>query len=335
MKDNENSDDFDEEEIKQIENGHFLYDQEQDELIDNENEIDQDNNIDKEDNLDKDNQDKEESKEEKSKNVKKKNEDKEELEKEPEDQDIDNQDLDEQEESSDNSNNDKRFPDVEQTDWIHWFCKLRGNEYFVEIDENFIKNDENLVGIKFNKDYKKTLLSEKPKTNNELNRELIENLQEIREIYGLIHKRFLYTPLGMGLLREKFLDGLYGYCPRILCNKQVLLPVGLSEDMRYSQVKVFCPLCQEVYKPRDIFYGFQGGRQIYKFDLPDGIYFGTSLPQEFLIRFPDLDPRIIEKEKYIPKLYGFRIFGKYGSKYYTKDQKELDKKLIELGIKKA
>ena len=101
-------------------------------------------------------------------------------------------------------------------------------------------------------------------------------MQEIREIYGLIHKRFIQTQIGLGLVREKFLDGVYGSCPRLLCNKQVLLPVGLSEDARYSQVKVFCPLCQEVYKPRDIYYGYQGGKKIYKFDLPDGIFFGTS-----------------------------------------------------------
>jgi len=244
-------------------------------------------------------------------------------------------DLIQEDESDDDSKSDKRFPVEEPNDWIHWFCKLKGNEYFVEIDEDFLKNKENLTGIKCDK-FMKTLLSEKPSpTIKELTREIIEDLSELREVYGLIHKRFINTPLGLGLIREKFLDGVYGYCPRILCNKQVLLPVGLSEDMRYSQVKVFCPLCQEVYKPRDIFYGEQIGKKIYKFDLPDGVFFGTSFPQTFLLHFPDLDPRITNNEKYIPKLYGFRIFGKYGSKYYTKDQNELDKKLIELGIKKA
>ena len=244
-------------------------------------------------------------------------------------------DLIQEDESDDDSKSDKRFPVEEPNDWIHWFCKLKGNEYFVEIDEDFLKNKENLTGIKCDK-FMKTLLSEKPSpTIKELTREIIEDLSELREVYGLIHKRFINTPLGLGLIREKFLDGVYGYCPRILCNKQVLLPVGLSEDMRYSQVKVFCPLCQEVYKPTDIFYGEQIGKKLYKFDLPDGVFFGTSFPQTFLLHFPDLDPRITNNEKYIPKLYGFRIFGKYGSKYYTKDQKELDKKLIELGIKKA
>ena len=244
-------------------------------------------------------------------------------------------DLIQEDESDDDSKSDKRFPVEEPNDWIHWFCKLKGNEYFVEIDEDFLKNKENLTGIKCDK-FMKTLLSEKPSpTIKELTREIIEDLSELREVYGLIHKRFINTPLGLGLIREKFLDGVYGYCPRILCNKQVLLPVGLSEDMRYSQVKVFCPLCQEVYKPTDIFYGEQIGKKLYKFDLPDGVFFGTSFPQTFLLNFPDLDPRIINSEKYIPKLYGFRIFGKYGSKYYTKDQKELDKKLIEFGIKKG
>ena len=244
-------------------------------------------------------------------------------------------DLIQEDESDDDSKSDKRFPVEEPNDWIHWFCKLKGNEYFVEIDEDFLKNKENLTGIKCDK-FMKTLLSEKPSpTIKELTREIIEDLSELREVYGLIHKRFINTPLGLGLIREKFLDGVYGYCPRILCNKQVLLPVGLSEDMRYSQVKVFCPLCQEVYKPKDIFYGEKIGKKVYKFDLPDGVFFGTSFPQTFLLHFPDLDPRITNNEKYIPKLYGFRIFGKYGSKYYTKDQNELDKKLIELGIKKA
>ena len=30
--------------------------------------------------------------------------------------------------SDGDSNNDKRFPVEEPIDWIHWFCKLKGNE---------------------------------------------------------------------------------------------------------------------------------------------------------------------------------------------------------------
>ena len=228
------------------------------------------------------------------------------------------------------SNNDKRFPVEEPIDWIHWFCKLKGNEYFVEVDENFIKKEENLEGIK-TKNFLKIILSEKNTKDFDLTKELLEELQDIREIYGYIHKRFINTPEGLGLMREKFINGVFGYCPRMLCNKQVVLPVGLSEDMRYSQVKVFCPLCQEVYKPRDIFYGYSD-KKIIKFDLPDGVFFGTSFPQTFLMHFPDLDPRINAPLRYIPKLYGFRIFGKYGSKYYSENKEELKKTLLKFKI---
>ena len=232
--------------------------------------------------------------------------------------------------SDDGSNNDKRFPVAEPTDWIHWFCKLKGNEYFVEVDEDFIKKEENLEGIDV-KNYIKVILSERKTKDFNLTQELLRDLQEIRDVYGFIHKRFINTPEGLGLIREKFINGIFGYCPRMLCNKQVMLPVGLSEDIRYSQVKVFCPLCQEVYKPRDIFYGYSD-KKIIKFDLPDGVFFGTSFPQSFLMHFPDLDPRINNTMKYIPKLYGFRIFGKYGSKYYSENKEELKKNLLKFNV---
>ena len=236
----------------------------------------------------------------------------------------------EQDSDDEDSNNDKRFPVEEPTDWIHWFCKLKGNEFFVEIDDNFIKNEENLTGINY-KNFLKVFTSQKTTKDSSLTPDLIEELQEIREVYGYIHKRFINTPLGLGLVREKFINGVFGFCPRMLCNKQFLLPVGLSEDVRYSQVKVFCPLCQEVYKPRDNYYEF-GEKKLLKFDLPDGIFFGTSFPQNFLMNFPDLDPRINEPKRYIPKLYGFRIFGKYGSKYYSENKEELKKNLIKYKI---
>ena len=210
--------------------------------------------------------------------------------------------------SDDGSNNDKRF----------------------EVDEDCIKKEENLEGIEV-KNYIKVILSEKKTKDFNLTQELLRDLQEIRDIYGFIHKRFINTPEGLGLMREKFINGIFGYCPRMLCNKQVMLPVGLSEDMRYSQVKVFCPLCQEVYKPRDIFYGYSD-KKIIKFDLPDGVFFGTSFPQSFLMHFPDLDPRINNTLKYIPKLYGFRIFGKYRSKYYSENKEELKKNLLKFNV---
>ena len=42
----------------------------------------------------------------------------------------------------------------------------------------------------------------------------------------------------MSLAREKFLNGVYGVCPRILCHKQTVLPYGIGEDLKYTRVSV-------------------------------------------------------------------------------------------------
>jgi casein kinase II subunit beta len=238
---------------------------------------------------------------------------------------IDEQELDinngEQGDEED-SNSDHRFPYIEDTSWIHWFCKLEGNEFFVEIDESFIKNKANLIGIKC-KDYLNKILSSNAPAESSLNEDLEEELQGIKEVYGLIHKRFITTSKGLALMREKYLNGVFGRCPRVVCNKQVLIPVGLSEDLKYSKVKVYCPICCQVYKPSRY-----KGRNISL----DGAYFGTSFAQIFFMNYPDLKPKIKEEKLYIPKLYGFKIFGMVGSKYYCKTREELFKKMDQLSI---
>jgi len=104
-----------------------------------------------------------------------------------------------------------------------------------------------------------------------LTEEFMESVQQAKEMYGLIHARYITTSKGLAFIREKYLNGVYGHCPRILCDKQILLPVGLSEDLKYSRVKVFCPKCEDIYKPRQ------------KCSEVDGAFFGTSFPQVFLL----------------------------------------------------
>ena len=132
----------------------------------------------------------------------------------------------------------------------------------------------------------------------------LEIYQSAMDLYGLIHARFILTPRGLAMMKEKYILSSFSYCPRVLCERHNVLPIGVSEELSTSRVKVYCPRCQDVYIPRQ--------KQL---DI-DGAYFGTSFPHIFLKQFPELLPK--GPAKFVPKIYGFKIFGMRGSKYELK-----------------
>jgi len=140
----------------------------------------------------------------------------------------------------------------------------------------------------------------------------LEIYQEATDLYGLIHARFILSPKGLAIMREKFLLGKFGVCPRVLCERQAVLPIGMSEELRTSRVKVYCPRCEDVYIPKK------------KCTDVDGAYFGCSFPHILLQTYPDLYPNP-PNTVYIPRIYGFKIHKKKGSKYWeqTKNLNEI------------
>ena len=58
------------------------------------------------------------------------------------------------------------------------------------------------------------------------------------DLYGLIHARYIISPRGLTMMREKYVLGTFGSCQRILCDRQLVLPIGLSEELSTSRVKV-------------------------------------------------------------------------------------------------
>lgn len=108
----------------------------------------------------------------------------------------------------------------------------------------------------------------------------------------------------MAKVYQKFLQSLYGSCPRALCDRQKVLPVGLSDNLKVSRFKVYCPRCEEVYVPK------------FRSVNIDGAFFGTSFPHHFLKHYKQaviLPPKIYHYE---PKIFGFKMVGKRGSKYF-------------------
>jgi len=56
----------------------------------------------------------------------------------------------------------------------------------------------------------------------------LDIFQHATELYGLIHARYIMTPEGLAIMRERYLNGRFGNCPRVMCEKQNVLPIAIS-----------------------------------------------------------------------------------------------------------
>ena len=95
----------------------------------------------------------------------------------------------------------------------------------------------------------------------------------------------------------------FGRCPRLACQGQHVLPIGITDNLRTCPVNIYCPRCQEAYYTRSNRYAHI-----------DGAYFGTTFAHMFLLHYTDLIPKK-SGYRYVPKIYGFKI--NLESPYYT------------------
>lgn len=213
-------------------------------------------------------------------------------------------------------------------EWIHRFCTKLGNDFFCEVDKEYIKDPANLVCLNeevtcFSQAL--NLLLDKPDFPDDdfirfakisyqssvLDKTVAKTAEHL---YGLIHARFVLTDKGCKKMLHKYLNGDFGHCPRVLCSNANVLPIGMSDQPGEGMVKVYCPKCCEVYEPRQL-----------KYCYIDGAYFGTGLPHMLFMVFPEYRPNRTS-ENYTPKLYGFKLH----SSAFEQDSSENDKKGITM-----
>ena len=225
------------------------------------------------------------------------------------------------EDASDEDASDLSASDAEETTWISWFCSLKGNEFFVEVDEDFIQDDFNLTSLSsqartpphrrphahsarprgcrqvpYYEYALDTILDVETPRDAGLTEEQQDSIEAAAELlYGLIHARYIITPRGMNAMVEKFENMHFGRCPRVLCQGQPVLPVGQSDLPRTHTCKTFCPKCEDIYYPRSSRHANL-----------DGAYFGTTFCHLFLQTYWDLVPPP-PTTTYVPRIFGFKI----------------------------
>ncbi|KAG8391477.1 hypothetical protein BUALT_Bualt01G0191800 [Buddleja alternifolia] len=208
--------------------------------------------------------------------------------------------LSDEESETDTEESDVSGSDGDDTSWISWFCNLRGNEFFCEVDDEYIQDDFNLCGLSSQVpyyDYALDLILDVESSHGDMfteeQNELVESAAEM--LYGLIHVRYILTTKGMAAMLEKYKNYDFGRCPRVYCCGQPCLPVGQSDIPRSSTVKIYCPKCEDIYYPRS---KYQGNI--------DGAYFGTTFPHLFLMTYGHLKPQK-PTQSYVPRVFGFKL----------------------------
>ena len=63
------------------------------------------------------------------------------------------------------------------------------------------------------------LSSESPDSEDLNDQGFLDIYQSAMDLYGLIHARFILTPRGLAMMREKVTLGTFGNCQRILCDR--------------------------------------------------------------------------------------------------------------------
>lgn len=120
---------------------------------------------------------------------------------------------------------------------------------------------------------------------------------------------------------EKYKQGVFGKCPRVICESQHLLPMGQHDVQGMSNVKLYCAKCEDIYNPKSS-----------RHNTIDGAYFGTSFHNILFQVYPALMPPKTQR-RYEPRIYGFRVHASAALMRWQEERREAMKdRLRQRGI---
>ena len=203
------------------------------------------------------------------------------------------------------------------------FISSRGNEYFCEIDEEYLTDRFNLTGLNTEVHYYQhalDLITDVFDLDCEDDmRETIE--KNARHLYGLVHARYIVTTRGLAKMVEKYKKSDFGRCPRVLCEGQSLLPMSLTDNPGVKSVKLFCSRCEDIYNPKSS-----------RHAAIDGAYFGTSFHNILFQVYPALVPQK-SRRRYEPRVFGFRVHAAAAlGRWQDEERRRMRLRLKEAGI---
>lgn len=237
--------------------------------------------------------------------------------------------------------------------WVRQFVSSRGNEYFCEIDEEYLTDRFNLTGLNTEVHYYQHALD---LVNDVFDLDCDDEMREAieksaRHLYGLVHARYIVTTRGLAKMvsvplkaphtqksnsrllthfplslpqLEKYKRADFGKCPRILCDQHPLLPMGMSDIPHQKPVKMYCAKCEDLYNPKAT-----------RHATIDGAYFGSSFHNILFQVYPALVPEK-SRARYVPRVFGFKVHAAAAlARWQDGFRIEQRKRLREAGVENA
>jgi len=222
------------------------------------------------------------------------------------------------------------------------FISSRGNEYFCEIDEEYLTDRFNLTGLNTEVQYYQYALDLVTDVFDfDCDDDMREQIEKsARHLYGLVHARYVVTTRGLAkmvrptplpssptnasffcplpcrrqltypLQLEKFKKSDFGKCPRVMCESQPLLPMGQSDVPNTSPVKLYCARCEDLYNPKSS-----------RHAIVDGAYFGTSFHNIIFQVYPAMLPPKSQR-RFEPRVFGFKVHAAAALSRWQADQRD-------------